>query len=217
MMDSAAHGELAHLPFALPVHRPGKAARSWEWFVDGEGAGEPPPQERASITRLARQLGHGLYLGGYAAAISGEAVRVKQVTAWAVRSVLREQQIPGGRTLWWTLPEGTVPDTLVPGIAKRLDRPRSRGESACAHTAALLRERRIRIVVLADLHHGLRGRGIKALRYGQLPYLIKTASSTLFVYMGVELERTLLRGPGADMLAPYVHLFPLAAACEVRG
>lgn len=199
-------GQHSSSPQAVPT---AWSPYAWRCFVEDE---QPAPAWEADAemaARLARSLGIWLRLANRGVAVSGEREQARTVAAHAARALLRQQKIPAVHSLWWDIPADTVAAEVVPGIAEQLGRPRPRGENVSTWTAQLIAEQRLRLVVLADLEGALRGKGIKNLRGGELPYLFKTLPHTLFLLVGTGLERDLLAGPGADHLGHYVQFMKL--------
>lgn len=201
-MDTATSPSLADPGDALA--RATASPSAWREFVDGD-VGDPRGVDAALLAELTEQLEVNLDAGDLGFAVAGDPAAAKVLTAWAARCVLRDRHLRGRQSLWWTLTPDTPAAKVIAGIAAALGSPRPRGYQASDWTLDQLDQHDIRLAVLADLQHVLRGPGSRDLRYAGLTGLIKNARPrTLFVLLGDNLVHDLFERPGGDLLAHYV-------------
>lgn len=150
---------------------------AWKAFVDN-GEAHVCAQVSQKASELEPHLGCGPWIGVSGAfVVEGDNERAA-VTAAALRTVLRRDEIVGANTCWITLPEGSEAADVFPAIAGAVGRPRPRGEDVYAWTKDAVYRTGTRLIVLAEFDRALRGRGVGTLAGSALEYLVKDQQTT---------------------------------------
>lgn len=190
---------------------------AWEAFVDN-GEAHVCPQISQKASELEPHLGCGPWIGVSGAfAVEGDTEQAA-VTAAALRTVLRRDEIAGANTCWITLPEGSEAADVFPAIASAVGRPRPRGENVHAWTKDAVHRTGTRLVVLAEFDRALRGRGVGTLTESALEYLVKDQQTTEYVLLGDGLcEKLVKRNKFLGYYLTRLHIGELVAKRHPRG
>ena len=190
---------------------------AWTTFVDNSEA-HVCAQISQKASKMAPHLGCGPWIGVSGAfVVEGDTERAA-VTAAALRTVLRRDEIAGTNTCWITLPEGAEAADVFPAIDSAIGRPRPRGEDVHAWTREAVYRTGTRLIVLAEFDRVLRGRGVGILTGSALEYLIKDQQSTEYVLLGEGLcEQLIKRNKHLGFYLTRLHIAELGAQRPTRG
>lgn len=191
---------------AVIAARPGDGPGTWESYLN---ASEPGRDDQA-VRELAHELARAKDMG-FATLILDDADfdgALEELLPAAVRAAWTSGQLgtPGGRPLWWDVPEGQPGRTVLTDLAAGLGRPVPRGTnpSVCV-TDRLLRG--LPLLVVAGIH---RLGATRTPRTSPVPALYDItchAAGTLLVVTGTATKTTLAAMPDSGSFLSHATLY----------